>query len=182
MKLTTLSLPVCLLLMALSSPDAGAEVIDSSGHGFSVKNIVSIARPAGEIYSRLLQVGMWWDSAHTYSGDSRNLSIEGRANGPFSEKLSGGGSILHGIVLYADPGKILRLTAALGPLQSIAATGTLTWKLTAGKGETKVEMLYTVGGYDPNGFRGLPSIVDMVLSNQLHRLQRYVETGIPSSR
>lgn len=182
MRLTNLTLPVALLVTSLFFPDARAGVVDSSGHGFTVRNVVSVDRPAREIYARLLQIGKWWDPAHTYSGDARNLTLEGRANGAFSEKLKEGGSILHGTVLYADPGKTLRLAAALGPLQSLAATGTLTWTFKPAEKGTTVEMLYSVGGYDPNGFRGLPSIVDMVLSIQLQRLKRYVETGTPSSK
>ena len=182
MKSWFVGVTIALLVVAPCPPEARTEIIDSSGHGFTVKNIVNVARPAPEVYSRLLQIGMWWDSAHTYSGDAHNLTLDGRANGAFSEKLPGGGSILHGTVLYADPGKTLRLTAALGPLQSLAATGTLTWSLAGSEGGTKIELVYTVGGYDPGGFRGLPRIVDMVLAIQLRRLQRYVDTGAPSSR
>jgi hypothetical protein len=52
-------------------------------------------------------------------------------------------------VVYADPGKLLRLTGGLGPLQNLAVTGVMTWKLTEAGGKTTIEMSYKVGGYMP---------------------------------
>jgi len=84
-------------------------------------------------------------------------------------------------VVYASPGKLLRLTGAIGPLQEAALAGTMTWNLSRTGDATTVEMIYTVGGFRVGGFRDLPTVVDGVLRGQLTRLKAFVETGRPDS-
>jgi hypothetical protein len=84
-------------------------------------------------------------------------------------------------VVYASPGKLLRLTGAIGPLQEAAVIGTMTWSLSPAGGGTTVELSYTVGGFRPGGFRDLPIVVDGVLRSQLARLKAFVETGRPTA-
>jgi hypothetical protein len=93
--------------------------------------------------------------------------------------LEGGGSVRHLVVVYAEPGKTLRMAGALGPLQSMAVAGSLTWSLSKADNGTKAELTYTVGGYSPGGLQSLAAPVDKVLLNQLTRLKNYVETGKP---
>jgi hypothetical protein len=50
-------------------------------------------------------------------------------------------------VTYADPGKTLRLSGGLGPLQAMAVKGTLTINLIPEDKATKAVFIYTVGGY-----------------------------------
>jgi uncharacterized protein YndB with AHSA1/START domain len=122
-------------------------------------------------------VGDWWNSMHTFSGDAHNLSIDGKAAGCFCEKLPGGGSVRHMEVVYADPGKKLVFSGALGPLQSIAATGSMTMQLSpAGEG-TKLTVVYTVTGYLPAGMNTWAAPVDSVLTEQFTRLKSLIETG-----
>ena len=66
-------------------------------------------------------------------------------------------------VVYASPGKLLRLTGAIGPLQEAALTGTMTWTLSQAGDGTTVELIYTVGGFRVGGFRDMPTVVDGVL-------------------
>ena len=82
-------------------------------------------------------------------------------------------------VVYASPGKLLRLTGAIGPLQEAALAGTMTWNLLQAGGGTTVELIYTVGGFRAGGFRDIPTVVDGVLRGQLARLKALVETGRP---
>jgi uncharacterized protein YndB with AHSA1/START domain len=159
-----------------------AEVVDSSPAGFTSRNRVEIGAPAAKVYAALLKVGTWWDPEHTYSGDAKNLTIDARPGGCFCETWSKGSSIQHLEVIYADPGRALRLTGGLGPLQELAVVGTLTWALTESGGKTRLEQTYVVGGYRPGGLQDLAPIVDGVLRTQLERLQRLVETGKPDSR
>lgn len=157
-----------------------AEVADSSAGGFTVKNSVAIQAPATEVYRKLVRnVGEWWDPEHTFSGDARNLSIEERAGGCFCEKLPDQGGVRHMEVVFLAPGKQVVLSGGLGPLQSIAATGSMIIGLTAVNGATKLDVTYSVAGYLPAGLNTWAAPVDEVLAQQFTRLKNFVETGDP---
>src|SRR5580698_7536619 len=104
---------VSFLVMAASTR---AEVADASANGFIIKATLSIQASPDDVYRRIVRnVGDWWDQSHTFSGNSRNLTIEEKPTGCFCEKLPGGGGVRHMQVIYLDPGKRLVLTGALGP-------------------------------------------------------------------
>src|SRR5215472_10044879 len=111
--------PVALALSALFCSPAFATVADLAANGFTVKVSVTIQAPPAEVYSKLLRVGDWWDSQHTFSGSAHNLSIEDKPLGCWCEKV-GNGAVRHMQVITAIPGKSLVLSGALGPLQSMA--------------------------------------------------------------
>ena len=171
-----------ILLNVLAGAALRAEVVDSSPAGFTVKAVVEIGAPAATVYASLLKVGAWWDPEHTYSGDAKNMTIDARPGGCFCEAWSKGSSIQHLEVIYVDPGRALRLTGGLGPLQELAAVGTLTWTLSESEGKTRLEQTYAVSGYRPGGLQDLAPIVDSVLRTQLERLKQFVETGKPDAR
>src|SRR5713226_4851354 len=107
-------------LFALA-PTAKADVVDSAPNGFTIKVTLQIQAPPKDVYRQLIHnVGDWWSSAHTFSGDAHNLSIEEKPMGCFCEKLPNEGSVRHMEVVYLAPGKALVLSGALGPLQSLA--------------------------------------------------------------
>ena len=114
---------------------------------------------------------------HTFSGDSHNLSIDDKPMGCFCEKLPRGGGVRHMEVVNVAPGKTLVLTGALGPLQSMAATGNLTIQLAPAGDGTKVGVVYAVTGYLPAGMNTLAPIVDSVLAEQFTRLKSLIENG-----
>ncbi len=99
-----------------------AEVADSASNGFTLKTTIQIQAPPDTVYRRLIQVGDWWDPAHTFSGDAKNLSIDEKPTGCFCEKLANGGGVRHLEVVFLAPGKRLVLSGGLGPLQSMGAT------------------------------------------------------------
>jgi len=84
-------------------------------------------------------------------------------------------------VIYLAPGKLVRMTGGLGPLQEVAVVGTMTIGLAPSNGGTKLEMTYAAAGYLPNGMSGLAPLVDSVLGGQFVRLKNFVETGDPAS-
>ncbi len=167
------------LAAALLAPAlACAAVADSAGNGFTVKLEFNIQAPPQDVYRRLVHnVGDWWNSMHTFSGDAHNLSIDDKATGCFCEKLASGGSVRHLEVVYADPGKKLVFSGALGPLQSIAATGSLSIQFAAAGDGTKLSIVYTVTGYLPAGMNTWAAPVDSVLTEQFTRLKSLIETG-----
>ena len=163
-----LALPVC------------ADVVDSAAQGFTVKNQAFIKVAPDKVYRvAISQVDHWWDSAHTFSGSVSNLTIEDRANGCFREKLPNDGGVRHMTVIFADPGKILRMSGGLGPLQSLAVAATITWTFSKTDSKTndgsRVEWVYTVGGYVPGGLQSLAEPVDNMLKQPMARLKAFLE-------
>jgi uncharacterized protein YndB with AHSA1/START domain len=155
-----------------------AVVADSSDLGFTVNLQVTVPAPPDKAYQALVNsIGRWWNSEHSFSGDAKNMYIENRAGGCFCEKLQGGGSVQHMRVVFADPGKTLRLTGGLGPLQTMAVSGSMSWNFAAGEKGTLVTMNYAVGGYLPGGLGALSGPVNEVLSEQMTRYKAFVDAG-----
>lgn len=165
-----------LAYLSLSGFDARAEVVDKSASGFTVRTTVTVAAAPQRVYQDLLDVGAWWDRAHTYSGDAKNMTIAAQPGGCFCETYAGG-AIEHGRVLNVSPNKLLRVSGAFGPLQELATTGTMTWTIEParqGSGST-LTMTYAAGGYAPGGLDKLADIVDMVFGQQVKLLKAYSE-------
>jgi len=178
-RLLTLGV-AAILVSGVLQVTALADVADSTPGGFTVKITVNINAAPADVYRRLVNnVGDWWDSAHTFSTDAHNLSIEERPMGCFCEKLKEGGAVRHMEVLYFQPGKTLRMSGALGPMQGFAVNAIATFTLSPAPGGTKLELTYAVGGYMPQGLTGIAPIVDKVLTEQVNRLKSYIETGKP---
>ncbi len=177
MRSSVLTLAV---LCAIFAVPLNGEVIESTAAGFLVRNTAVIAAPPAQVYAALTdKVAGWWDPVHTFSHDPRTLSVDAKPGGCFCERLPDGGGVEHGTVVYASPGKLLRVTGAIGPLQEAALAGTMTWTLSPAAGGTSVELTYTVGGFRAGGFRDMPTVIDGVLRGQLARLKAFVETGRP---
>ena len=167
-----------LLLFAMS---AFAEVKDSAAGGFTIVHSFTVKGAPNEVYRKITLVGNWWSSDHTYSGDAHNLTLDAKAGGCWCERLpKTAGSVAHMQVATAWPGTLLVMTGGLGPLQSMGASGAMTFKLTAAGEDTKVEFTYVVSGYSPQGMSAIAPAVDGVLMGAMKRLQAYIETGNPA--
>lgn len=168
------------ILSALSSP-AFADVKATSDTGFNVVHIASVAATPEEIWKRLLAPKDYWNKAHSWSGSSAGFYIDAQANGCFCElfqekgpdgKLKTVGSVEHMRVIFAQPGKVLRMQGALGPLQSEAVIGTLTVAIEPSKEAetTKVSFSYVVGGYMRYKVAEIAPAVDKVLGEQFKNM------------
>jgi uncharacterized protein YndB with AHSA1/START domain len=177
------NLAMAAVFFALAANPAMSEVADSSSNGFTVKVTLHIKAAPADVYGRFLRnVGDWWSSQHTYSGSSHNLSIEEKAMGCFCEKLPDGGAVRHMEVVILKPGKAVSLTGALGPLQSIAATGNMEIRFSPAESGTRLEVTYAVTGYFPAGLNTWAAPVDAVLTEQLTQLKNYIEQGDPAPK
>ncbi|MGD0191073.1 MAG: SRPBCC domain-containing protein [Rhizomicrobium sp.] len=165
--------------LALAGAGASAAVDHVGEAGFAISETAHVAAPPERVYATLITPSRWWSPAHTFSHDAANLALDAKAGGCWCETLPGGGSVLHMSVVYASPGKLLRLRGALGPFQGMGADGALTVSLKPNGGGTDVAMIYALGGYAPDGFGDLAKAVDFVLGEQLDRLKRSIETGSP---
>jgi len=159
---------------------AAAEVTAVGSEGFEVREQIHVSAAPAAVYSALVAPARWWDPQHTYSGNAANLTLDAKAGGCWCERLADGGSVLHLIVVYAAPGKALRLRGALGPLQAMGVDGAMSFSLKGGNDGTDLTMTYAVGGYAKEGFDQLSKAVDGGLREQLARLQRFIETGAPN--
>lgn len=166
-----------LACLALTRLDAAADVIDRSASGFTVKTTLAVAASPQRVYQDLLSIGSWWDKDHTYSGDAKNMTLVAQPGGCFCEQVPGGGAVEHGRVVNVSTGKLLRISAAFGPLQELAVVGSMTWTIEPakqGSGST-LTMTYAAGGYAPGGLDRLADIVDMVMSRQVQLLKTHAE-------
>jgi uncharacterized protein YndB with AHSA1/START domain len=167
------------LFIVLQAGRAPAEVADSAANGFTLVETAHVAGAPDKVYAALIAPARWWSADHTYSGDAANLTLDARAGGCWCETLPDGGSVLHMTVVYAAPGKALRLRGALGPFQAMAADGAMTWSLKPGANGTDVTLTYALVGYAIDGFDRIADAADGVLNEQVTRLKLYVETGSP---
>jgi uncharacterized protein YndB with AHSA1/START domain len=152
---------------------AHAEVRESREGSFVIETTMMADAAPASVYRDLVRVALWWHPGHTWSGAARNLKLDARAGGCFCEKLSGGGSVQHGRVLFAQPGRQLRLEAALGPLQEMAVAGVLTFGLAPDGPGTRITLTYRVAGQLTMDSAKLAPLVDQVLGIQLGRLRDF---------
>lgn len=155
---------------------ARAEITDSSFYGFTVKHEYVVKANPDSLYKYIYRdVSLWWSPLHTFSGNAANLIMQPKANGCFCEKLADGGSVRHMTVIYTEPGKVLRLEGALGPLQEMAVNGVLTLEVKSEGEGSLLKFSYTVGGYSATSIAKLAPIVDRVLVEQFDGLKRFAE-------
>ena len=161
-------IPLALLLLA--SP-AAAEVQSASANGFVIEQRIATRLDPASLYGRFTDIGRWWDNEHTYSGNSTNLSLALKAGGCFCERLPNGGGIEHMRVIYADPGKRLVMSGALGPLLYEAVTGIMDVQVKPNGQGSELVLTYKAAGFANGGADRLASLVDQVLGRQLALLK-----------
>ena len=162
-------------MIAIAGVTPRAEVVDSGAAGFTLKIVQHVAAPPAKVFATAIAVGTWWGADHSYSGVAANITIDPRAGGCWCEKLLNGGSVKHMEVVFVDPGKLLRFTGGLGPMQAMATTGSFTWEFKAAGDGTDLTWTYAVTGYQPGGFQQLAPVVDSVLASQLTNLKTVAE-------
>ncbi len=166
---------IFLLALLFASP-AAADVESASPSAFMLRaEGVSSASP-DQVWRAIGQIGRWWNSAHTYSGDARRLRLETRAGGCFCETWGQGQSVEHArvvLVMEHEGTRTLRMVGGLGPLQDMGANGVLTFLVAEDPAGAKITMTYRVTGDPGLGLDALAPVVDGVMSEQFDRLVRY---------
>lgn len=167
-------------IAALPTP-AIAEIKAQGENGFNVVHIATVDAEPDVIWKRLIVPKDYWSNAHSWTGSVDGFVLEPRAGGCFCEliqetdikgKVKTIGSVEHMRVIYAQPGKVLRMQGALGPLQSEAVLGTLTVAINPakdGKGTT-VFFSYVVGGYMRYKVSEIAPAVDKVIGEQFAKM------------
>lgn len=151
-----------------------AEVVERDADHFVLRYALAMEAPAEDVRAAVGDIHRWWNPAHTYSGDSANLSLDLSPGGCFCERLKDGSTFEHGIVREADPETGVLLEAALGPLKGRAVMARWAFGWTGSGGE--VVMTYVVRG---QGLGALADPVDRVMQDQYGRLIHYIDYGEP---
>jgi len=168
------------LVPALAGVPAVAAVTEARPDGFLLEVQAEVAAPPEAVYRALGQIGQWWGPDHTWSGDAANLSLALEAGGCFCERWDGG-SVEHARVVAVRRNELLRLRGALGPLQSTAVSGVVTFTLKPAGGGTHLEVSHRVSGDSGSALDRIAPGADRMLVETVGRLERFVETGSPEA-
>lgn len=167
------------LAVILTASTAQAEVTNIADNGFTVRHQAAVDASPEAVWKTIIAPARWWNGEHSFSGNAENFYLVPQAGGCFCELLrttsednikSAEGSVQHMRVIFVQNNKALRMSGALGPLQSEAVTGTLTIGLQADGDNTAVSFVYKVGGYMEFPVDQIAPAVDGVIGEQLTRL------------
>lgn len=164
-----------LFVLMAASGAAHAAVVDATASGFTLENTIHVPTDTETAWRALVDdVGRWWPRDHTWWGEESMLSIDARAGGCFCER-NGAQQAQHMQVAFVDPGKILRMTGGLGPLQGMGLHGALEFRLAPAEGGgTTITLFYRAGGYTPDDLAQFAPSVDQVQAQQLGALGDYL--------
>lgn len=170
---------ICGMALAAASclAPVQAEVKDATPSGFTVENTRLVAADPQAAWKALIDdVDRWWPKDHSWWGAASKLSIDPRAGGCFCETADER-QAQHMQVTFVDPGKLLRMTGGLGPLQGMGLDGTLEFRLARDGEGTRITLWYRAGGYAPDDLSKLAPVVDRVQALQLGGLADFLATA-----
>lgn|GEM_PF-254691 len=179
-----------LATLAAGASPAMAEVAEAHDDHFITKAEAIVDADRKATWLALISPARWWSGEHTWSADAANLRLTPQAGGCFCETIpeaetaDGGftleGSVEHMRVIQAYPEVALRMTGALGPLQSEPVTGILTVAISeaeegpAGEPRTRIVWEYNVGGKMRYPVPVISQAVDGVMTLQLVGLAEHL--------
>ena len=162
-------------VLALSAAPAAAEVVARTADSFTLRYELGAEIDPGDIPGVMTEVGQWWDSAHTYSGDAANITVDLTPGGCWCEKLADGTQFEHARVVSVGPESLV-FDAPFGPLKGKATRSvlTITWP-PANMGWTPTWTMTVEGP----GVGAMADGVDFVMHAGYLRWLRYLEYGEP---
>lgn len=152
-------------ILLLVSAAGQAAVKQSTPDGFIVEHRLRIAATPAQAWTSLVQPARWWPKEHTWSGDAANLGFDLKPGGCFCEKWKDGGAE-HGRIIMFRRNELLRLNAALGPLQDMAVNGVLSIALAAKDSGSEAVVTYRVSGTPAHALDKIAPAVDRVIGQQ----------------
>ena len=162
-----------MLTLALFAAPAAAEVVQRSADSFTLRYEVGAEIDPADIPGAMVDVGRWWDSAHTYSGDVANITVDLTPGGCWCERLADGSAFEHARVVMVTADRLV-FEAPFGPLKGRATSAvlTVTWPA-ANRGWTPTWTMTVEGP----GVGVMADGVDGVMHAGYLRWLRYLETG-----
>ncbi len=153
----------------LTATPALAEITARTDDGFTLTYEAPVTASAETVLNAVAQPAVWWSSAHTYSGDAANITLDLRPGGCWCEALPGGG-VKHGeVVLVWPERRLIRVDAPFGPLQGIGADAVLTMSWADMPNATTRQLKWTFVVNAP-GAGAMAGPVDGVMAEQFGRL------------
>ncbi len=156
-------------VLALVPLCAGAEVKSATPESMLIEHRFTIAAPAARVWEMLLHPERWWPADHSWSGKRENFNIDPVAGGCFCERWDGN-AVEHGRIVMLMPEKLLRLDAALGPLQELAISGVINVALEEKDGATTMVVTHRVSGDATHKLDAFAPVVDQVNGLQFGNL------------
>ncbi len=175
----TFSRLILTIFTLLLSVACEAKIVSQNSTGFAVAFEADVPGDSQNAYEKFVSISSWWNSDHTHSGDSKNLSMDVSNGGCWCEALPNGGFVRHMEIVHAVPGRTLVLSGGLGPLAFMGISGAMVISFDKKDQTTHVTLKYSVGGYDPKGFMEIAKAVDGVIGIQFKRYSNLVMTGKP---
>lgn len=160
--------------IAMAAAPVSAEVVEKSADHFVLRYDLALEAGPEDFIDALEHVGQWWNGAHTYSGDARNLSLALDPGTCFCEAMPDGSTFEHGWVSEYDPGTGVLLEAPLGPLKGRATVADWSIGWTGANRGHELVMTYVVRG---PGLGAFADAVDGVMGEQFRRMARFIEYG-----
>lgn len=166
------------MLMLMATATAYAEVKLGAADGFIVEHRFQIAATPAQAWRALGHPENYWPKDHTWSGSPKNLSLKAELGGCFCERWKDGGAE-HGRVIMVRRNQLLRLSAALGPMQDMAISGVLSIALAPQDGGTAATVTYRVSGTAEHRFDKMVAVVDQVVGQQFGNFAAYASGRTP---
>ncbi|GAA4643455.1 hypothetical protein GCM10023115_14150 [Pontixanthobacter gangjinensis] len=166
-------------IACLFASPAQAEIVAQTDAAFVTRDSAVVKADLRETWLALISPGKWWNSAHTFSGDSSNMILTPQGGGCFCERIPAedtatkvglGGSVEHMSVILSIPDQALRMRGSLGPLQSEPVQGIMTITLSETGEGTRIVFEYAVAGFMRFKVPVISKAVDGVMSQQLSGL------------
>jgi hypothetical protein len=150
-----------------------AEVVSRDENGFTLRFSTTAEIDPADIPGALQALPDWWEASHTYSGDSKNLSLDLTPGGCWCEKLPDNPAFDHGRTVSVAPDRIV-FDAPFGPLRGKAAKAELivTWP-GAGRGWAPTWTFVVEGP----GLGAMADGVDRVMATGFQRWMHHLEYG-----
>lgn len=179
MRVATTVVAIATVAIIAQNAVEKSEVTEVAANGFQIRMTIPCKAKPEIVYDSFVNhVGEWWDAAHTYTQDAKNLSVEAKPHGGFIEKLPDGGFVRHFEIVYLAPNKTIRLEGGMGPLQEQGIAGSMTINFKPVDAGTNIELTYNVGGFMPGGeakMKQWSTPVKMVITQQMHRLRDFAQ-------
>lgn len=166
------------LAAALAPTLAAAEVIERGPDHFVLRHAIALEASREDAWQAVGAIGLWWDGAHTYSGEAGNMSVTLQPGGCLCEADVNGGVFEHGRVVEADTETGVLLNAPLGPLKGKATQADWSIGWSGANRGLEIVMTYVVRG---PGLGAWADGVDGVMTGQFRRLVRFIEYGEPAA-
>ena len=164
---------VAMVAVLCVQADDFAKLAEKSPAGFQIQITRKLDCDSKEAYKRFVDdFSKWYDASHSYSQEAKNLSIDLQRH-CMLEVLPDGGFVRHMDVVFHQPGKTLRMTGGLGPLQGMGVSGALTYSFINDGSGSKLNVVYNVAGAEFLKLDRIADPVKEVLSMQMDRFQKY---------